>query len=215
MPKKLLVLLSVIPLTLFCCCKSKNAYAQNVSQLRCDVLKYECEDFSLVAYCDTKESPLTDDGAVGKADNFLVFKLTPKAVQNYDNCFVQFYINDRAYTGNFEFKQIAFLLTCSVLVDEFPQSELPLSLTVNGKAKDLALVSLRNKTTENWTSACEKALAEDDAAALLSTGKYELRIRLIDNAGYDYWYVGIIAQGKTVSYLLDGETLEIIAKKDG
>lgn len=43
----------------------------------------------------------------------------------------------------------------------------------------------------------------------------EIRIRLIESEGKTYYYVGVISADKVnVSYLLDGETARILAKRE-
>ena len=57
--------------------------------------------------------------------------------------------------------------------------------------------------------------AEDEDADVFFNGKtnYEIRIRLISSDGYICYYVGLLDKTKSVDFLLDGETGEILAKK--
>ena len=57
--------------------------------------------------------------------------------------------------------------------------------------------------------------AGDEDADVFFNGKtnYEIRIRLISSDGYICYYVGLLDKTKSVDFLLDGETGEILAKK--
>ena len=215
MIKKFLTLFFSFALLSLCGCKETDLYVKKVSQLRLDVLEYACEEFSLTAHVEAVESPIANDGIVGKSENVILFKLKSlKPNTNLEDSLVTFSIGENTYTKPFEFKQITSLLTCSFTVDTLPSTDLLVKLTVNGKEEEITLSSLKNKSTKDWTKAIDKLLCEEENLNLINSENVELRIRFIDNDGYDYWYVGIIFKDKIYSFLLDGETLEIIAKKE-
>jgi hypothetical protein len=85
-------------------------------------------------------------------------------------------------------------------------------LTINGKSQTITLKSVKNKSTKSYGEVLKKLKKEESFSNKLKNA--ELRIRLINNDGHDYWYVGLVTKEKTSSYLLDGETLEIIARKE-
>ena len=212
--KKFLILLLLIVTTLFSVgCKERSKYDDQISQLRNDVLKYDCEEFTLTLYAEIIETPLVSDGVKGKTENTLTFKLKNNNPScNFENCSLNFSINGKSYAKNFEFKQIPTLLNCSVTVESLPSSTLDVTLTINGKSQAITLKSVKNKSTKSYGEVLKRLKKEESFASKLENA--ELRIRLINNDGYDYWYVGLITKEKTISYLLDGETLEIIARKE-
>lgn len=211
--KKLLILLLLIVTLLFTfSCKERSKYDDQISQLRNDVLKYECQEYTLTAYAEIIETPLSNDGVKGKTEKTLIFKLKNNNPScNFENCSLSFSINGKSYAKNFDFKQIPTLLNCSVKVDNLPKT-LDVMLTINGKSQTITLKSVKNKSTKSYGEVLKKLKKEESFSNKLKNA--ELRIRLINNDGHDYWYVGLVTKEKTSSYLLDGETLEIIARKE-
>ena len=59
-----------------------------------------------------------------------------------------------------------------------------------------------------------KSFEDNEKTRAVINEDNEIKIRLINNGDYDYWYVGFSAEEKNVSYLLDGFTGEIIAQKE-
>ena len=213
--KFLILILAFASSSIFSCAKKDN-YSDKISQLRTDVFEYDCEDYSLTAYVENIETPTDLDGIVGKKENQMVFKLKTKSTdKNYENSSIKFCIGENTYFKRFDFKQITSLLACTVQVVSFPKENLLVTLNLNGKEEQLAMTSVKNPTTKEWKKALDELAKSKDFLELISKEKTEIKVRLIDNDGYDYWYVGVIDQEKTTSYLLDGENLELIAKKDG
>ena len=213
MIKKLFLLLIITCLAFNVSCKKNNKYDSKITQLRSDILKYECEDFTLTTYVEIIETPILNDGKIGKTENLLTFKLkNKKPNENLENCSLSFTLNGQNYTASFEFKQIPTLLNCHVTVSELPTNTLDVSLTINGKSQAITLNSVKNKCTKSHNEVL-KALENEQDFSSKTTENIELRIRLINNDGYDYWYVGVIDNQSIISYLVDGETLETIAKK--
>ena len=200
---------------IFCsACKQKTDYDQKISQLRTDVFVYECQNFTLTAFSEIVETPLTDDGVKGKTEKLITFRLRSTNSNYFDQMpQINFTLADKNYSANFEFKQIPTILSCSVNVDDMPSSAFDISLRADGTQNTITLQSVKNSTTKSYNQVL-KSLLNDQSFLEIVSGQVEIRIRLIHNDGYDYWYVGLITPNKTISYLLDGETLEIIAKKD-
>ncbi len=213
MIKKLLLLITTVCLAFNVSCKKNSKYDGKISQLRNDVFTYDCTDFCLTVYSEFVETPLLNDGVKGKVENVLTFKLKNKnASNNFENCHLSFNLNKKDYSKNFEFKQIPSLLICTVVVEELPSSKFDVMLTINGKSQAIALNSVKNKSTKSYVEVL-KSLEKEEEFSNKINENVELRIRLINNDGYDYWFVGIIDEKTTTSYLIDGETLEIVAKK--
>ena len=213
---KKLVLLTLVVCATFCIgCKQKSKYDDKISQLRNDILQYESEEFTLTAYAEIIETPLSNDGIKGKTENTIIFKLKNKNPSIcFDHCSISFKIKDNNYSKDFDFKQISTLVSCVVTVKDLPPSSLDVTLTINGKSQAIALQSIKNKSTKSYGEVLKK-LKEDESISSKLNDAVEIRIRLINNNDYDYWFVGIVDKEKTISFLLDGETLEILARKDG
>ena len=89
-------------------------------------------------------------------------------------------------------------------------------LSVDGELYSVCLSSVKNADTITYIRAVN-GIIETDAERLSAFKKnepYETRIRLIENNGYNFWYVGFINSAKTLSYLIDGATGEILAVKE-
>ena len=74
---------------------------------------------------------------------------------------------------------------------------------------------INKKTLSHKEILCTLKKAGDEDADVFFNGKtnYEIRIRLISSDGYICYYVGLLDKTKSVDFLLDGETGEILAKK--
>ena len=215
MIKKLITLLIVISMSILPSCKKQKEYLPLISQLRHDVFIYKCDDFKLTAYVESVENPIKEDGKVGKLENVITFKMQALA-QNFESLSISFKINGESYSKQFEFKQIASLSTCKIAVTDFPSKSFKANLKIDDQLKTVELVSAKNSSTKDYLNAVDHlADSEENFATVIKNKNCELRIRLIDNDGYDYWFIGVVSTDKKLSYLLDGETLEIIAKKVG
>ena len=214
MIKKLILLTLAICTSFLFGCKEKSKYDDKISQLRNDIFQFENEEFKLTAYAEIVETPLVDDGVKGKTEKVLVFKLKNKIpTQCFEQCNISFKIKDNNYSKDFEFKQISTLISCAITVKELPSSSLDVTLTINNQSQAINMQSIKNKSTKSYGDVL-KRLKEDNSISDKLKEAVEIRIRLINNNDYDYWFVGIVSKEKTVSFLLDGETLEILARKD-
>ena len=76
--------------------------------------------------------------------------------------------------------------------------------------------SQKNSDTIAYEKAINQLSKNDESVKeFLNSNNYELKIRLIDNEGYDYWYIGFSNADKSISFLVDGKTGETVAKKEG
>ena len=215
--KKLITILLTLTLLVFpLSCKKPKPYLSKISQLRENVYLGSKEDFRLTLYPESRENPLENDGVVGKTEKVLIFKLDFSSSDfEYENCKITFNLGGKSYNGVFEYKPLSTFLYASVTVESLPQNELTVNLSLDEKSVGLTLLPQKNSNSISADEAISKICdSESNCEAFLNSDKGEIRIRLIDNDGYDYWYVGLLDGEKTVSYLIDGETGEIIAKKD-
>lgn len=216
MKKLISVLLCIMLFTFSACKKKQSPHEKNISQLRQEIFVAHTDNYTVFLYPEKRENPLDNDGQVGKIENFVIIKLIFKNQQPETDVFnVQFTINNIPYSGKFEYKPISNLLQCIVKVEDINFNSLYATLKCGNETNALNFAPQKNSSTVNHLDALNY-LKENDSTAkeLLSLNDYEIRIRLIDNDGYDYWFIGIISNEKNVSFLLDGESAEILAKKD-
>lgn len=198
-------------------CKAQEQADPRISQLRADALASDCQNFKITAYLESRENPLENDGVCGKVENFIIFKIDfGKSQTTFESCSVNFSILGKEYCGDFEYKPLTSFLFAHVQVETLPAEPLTVLISGNGLNETLTLYSIKNDDTVSYSSVLQK-LSEhcQTCKDFFESGEGEIRIRLIDNDGYDYWYVGLFKKDKNVSFLVDGETCEIIAQKDG
>lgn len=217
MKKILLYAILLLSLVTFTGCKPQEHIDPRISQLRNDVIFGESQNFKLSAYCERREDPLESDGVCGKLENSLIFKIDfGKSQSAIENCSISFTLNGKEYCETFEYKPLSSFLFAHVCVENLPSEPIDVCIKGPNVNETLTLCSIKNKGTVDYFSALQTITnSNEDCKNFLESGDGELRIRLIDNDGYDYWYIGFISAEKTLSFLIDGENGEIIAQKNG
>lgn len=217
MKKLLLTTLCIIFTFLLFSCSKPPLYEGKISQLRQEIFFAENEQFKLVCYPETRENPMENDGICGKIENVIIFRLTFKSSAIKDSTYdISFNVNGKSYNGKFEYKTIPNLLTSTISVENINFKDLQVTVTSENQTYSLKAIAQKNSDTITHIKAINQLSKNDEQAKeILNSNNYELKIRLIDNEGYDYWYVGFSNGEKSVSYLIDGKTGEIVAKKEG
>ena len=211
--KKIVLLLSFLSIFCLSSCKEKFSYEGIISQLRQTSLFYENDEFSIIAHPEKCENPQVDDGAIGTIENRICFKLQLKT-KTYENCKLEFSINGKTYKANFNYQPLSKFLYCTVLVEFLPIQNLYLKIDLDDKNIGVNLFSLKNNTTLTHQKIIENLFVSDEFVKEFITNQNgELKMRFIDNDGYDYWYLGFVDAKKTTSYLIDGESGEVLAIK--
>ena len=132
----------------------------------------------------------------------------------YENCKIEFNIKDKVYGGDFEYTPLATFLYCKIAVSKLPTDELYLKIDFNGQSLGVKLLSLKNPSTLSYCKILDDLNENDEFVKdFLRLENGEIKIRFIDNDGYDYWYIGFVDGQKITAYLIDGETGEILAIK--
>lgn len=215
--KKILLVLSALSVIFVTGCTRRDKSADFISLLRYDILYSESEKYEIYAFKELRETPLSDDGEKGEMQNLLTFKIVFKtdAVLR-SSPVITFSLNGISYRKEFEYKPLSNFVICSFFVPQQPDKKLETEICFDGDTKHYTLLSVINKKTlshKEILSALKKA--EDEDADVFFNGKtsYEIRIRLISSDEYICYYVGLLDKTKSVDFLLDGETGEILAKK--
>ena len=216
MKKVIFSFILIFCLSVFPACKKECEYRQKFSQLRQTALYAEKDSYSLVCYPEIRENPYLDDGKQATLENCLIFKLTFKGKHtDFENCKISFSVDKKEYCGEFEFKPLSSFLYCYLKVDSLPSACLFVNISYDGKSDGFELKPLKKATTISYCDAIEKLKTQDDSAVGLLNSNNEMRVRYISSGDYDYWYLGFIGKDCKVSFLIDGETGELVAKKDG
>ena len=176
----------------------------------------------LTVYSYLREQPYLDDGAAGTTERIAAFYFSEKDGSS------TFLISFTAQGGknaesggemSYNDAKKQYYYMCSLDLSE--TAELPVTVKNAKTGKEYAFTAKTVKTANTISpraalSAFESAESET-LAPMKSDGDFagEIRIRLIESEGKTYYYVGVISADKaTVSYLLDGETAKILAKRE-
>jgi len=218
MKKFLFALVCILCLPLLSSCKKTVCDESLISQLKPNIFYYEEDDFKIYAFPETSENPLVSDGFVGKKESFLTFKLflpsksTLLVVPNIKVC-----LYDEEYSSQFDYDTSSNYLLCKIKAEELPEENFFAKLDLNGKTHDVEFSSLKQTNNFDYKDAVKLTLSSNDKTVkkLVSEGKsYEIRVKLIESEGFNYWVVGIIGESESVSLLFDAENGELIATKN-
>lgn len=208
--------LTLMPLS---ACNNGKLYENKISQLREYVYSTETDDYVLTCYGEVKEFPFRDDGTVGELKRILTFKIIPKGSFNAENkdLSVNCRLNEEVLSAKFEFKPLAVSRYAYVYPEKLPDEEFEATITVDGGSETLKLKSKRRDDLISYSDAltAAKKIADGAIDDYFTEPNYgEIRIRLIENEGYNFWYVGFFDGKTSTSYLVDGLTAEILAIKN-
>lgn len=199
-------------------CNSKPDYLSYVSELRKDVFIGEQDNFCVVVYAGSKESPATFDGI--KQDTLLClgFKIIQKEEVG-SQLTVKFTVGDKQYSAPLTFNPVKSTLFCDVEVAALPEKSLAVEICYGESSTVVNTTSQLNENTVSYTKALESAASKGEAFLKEHTQKgvlkAEIVIRLLCENGKNYYYVGFICdKGLKKAYLIDGVTGEVIAEKD-
>lgn len=219
--KKILLVFTGILLTFYALiqggCNSKPDYLSYVSELRKDVFVGEKDNFCVTVYCGTKEEPALFDGVKNQTHPTLTFKVLQKEEVGAPIS-VKFKIANKEYCKDLEFNPVKSTLSCEVEVNALPEKNLIVQLVYGENETLIETKSKLNDKNISYIKALEISVNEGQSFLKEHTVKgvlkCEIVIRLLCENERNYYYVGFICEeGLKLAYLINGETGEIIAKK--
>ncbi|MDD6995225.1 MAG: hypothetical protein SPH68_06705 [Candidatus Borkfalkiaceae bacterium] len=214
-------------LTAFCgCAKNTSDLFSRVSELRDNVLIAESDadgehDYHLCVYSYLREQPLISDGATGKAERVAEFYFTAK---DGSDTYVLRYVlpgTEKEGGGELSYDDVKrqYYLICSEDLSDV--ASLDATVTNEKTKKEIsfhATGAKNDKTLSPREILSVFESAENEKISSLTTNgvfRGEIRMRLIISEEKPYYYVGIIDEkGSTFSYLLNGETGKILARRE-
>ncbi|MBR1866964.1 MAG: hypothetical protein IJ800_00070 [Clostridia bacterium] len=216
--KKIIIILLTSALVILSSCAAKFEPEKRISGLSEDLFYYTGEDFNLTLYPEIREIPYEKDGFVGETDKYLIFKLNSPVGVNYSQTpKINFQLDGKKYEGEFEFRPVSYSLLCVLNTSSFPIGSIEVSLNINEKEENIVLDSLKNeeivsykdiiKNLKNYSNQSVAEFAADPE-------KYELRIRLLEDEGFNYWFISVIGKENSTELLFDAENGEPIAVKE-
>ena len=216
--KKILVTLCIIVSLLFVSsCKNEIDLSMYLSQNRTSVYTAVSENYTVTLYGEEREDPFLSDGFVGTIKKFITVRIED-CKKLLDDASITISYDGVTLKGNFEYSPLSGKYITEFEVENLPsKSEISAVIKNDGEEYTFTL-SGYNLSGENYKSALQAVSksASGYLDKLKSNGSYlmEVRLRTIYQEDRIYYYVSIIdKQGKTLAYLVDGESFEILASK--
>ena len=217
MKKLIAFLIAVAAGFLLVSCNRKSFSKEQISQLRDDLFCAEGEFFKIYAYPETRETPMQDDGFIGTKTEILSFKISYSARKTPTlPPTLKVTIGDKEYTAKFENLSSAYYTYAEASVSSLPEESFLGKITFTDKTYDLEFVSQKRKNLLSYMEAIDLAVNADNeevASFFSSVEKYEIRVRILESDGFNYWYVGLIGENGGIALLYDAETGDLIATK--
>ena len=217
MKKLSAIILTFLCLFIFTSCGKTPDYTQRISQLRENIFFCQADNYMLLCYPEIREKPFENDGFIGKKENVVIFKLvfsadSPKS----ETPIITFSSGEKTYSKQFEFKSGSAAMTCTIAVETLPVEDFSARLKLFDKETDISLTSLKKNCVFNYKDIINLLKLSNNNTVvdfISNPDNYELKIRLLENSGYNFWYVGIIGKENPVALLYDAASGELIAVK--
>ena len=218
--KKIIVFLLVL-VSIMCLygCENEVDLTVYVSQYRENIFEGENENYKLTLYIERREEPFIADAFVGNLENVVIAKIESKT-ESVDGVKIFFNIDNKDYEGQFKYNPIKARFTSEIKVENLPKNkEFQVVIESNGEKQDIQLTSKVNEKTLTPKDIL-KSIASYDKNTVNTLFKgdkvnSEIHVRLLRNDNKNYYYVGFVSKNnKTIAYLVDGESAEILAVKD-
>lgn len=207
-------MLAVLPA--FTACGSYD-YTAHISEARNDLFCAETEEFSVTLSCVTREYPYVADGITCPQTNVVEISLVPVRAEICD--YEVFVLGESVWGGETSFRSYAGDYFYSESVNAFPEKSVTIRIKWEDQTRELTATSVKNEKTLSVNEILKHAISAEKETVdkLKQKGNFlgEFYIRLL-RRNTNYYYVGIIdREGKTISLLLDSETGELLARREG
>lgn len=215
--KKSIILIIAFCITFFVSsCKNEINLEMYLSQKRTSVYSVTSEEYSLTVYGEEREDPFLSDGYVGTVKKFITVRLEDYQ-KSLDDASVTLNFDGISLSGKFEYSPLNGKFTTELETESLPTSNEITAVIKNGaEEKTFTLQGCSSEGVDYKTalnSVSKSASSEIDK--MLSNGSsLEVRLRVILDKERTYYYVSLIDKnGKTLAYLVDGQSGEILASK--
>ena len=210
----IIIAVSSVFVSLFSGCKKNEPTAPDVSQIRYDVFYAEDDRYKISVFAEKREDPFIADGNPAPLSPFVSVKVTPKADENLENAdmIAEIKTNEKTYAAAFDFKPVSTARECRLYPEKPLSGGFALTLTINGEKFVYEPKSLKNKAIITYSAAIfdVKKYAKGRLDRYFSEDTGEIRVKLVENDGFNYWLVEFIDETATVSFLVDARTGEVI-----
>lgn len=208
----IVVLLSAFAIV--ACSGGLGKYEKNVSEYRDNVYIGSSENFTAEAISGYREKPFTIDGTSGDKADFCLVTITPVQFDPTTAYKYKVTLGGVEYEG--DFVKHPFENTYSF---EIAARTTENSFIVEVDGESIELTSVKSEQFISPEKAFEIALKRLNGTQIVSSGNYEIYIRLIANpissAGGYFWYVAFVdVNQETCAVLIEPESMEIIAVRE-
>ncbi len=209
-----LIILAMLPALTAC---GGYDYSKHVSEAKSDLFCAETEEFTVTLSCVTREYPYVADGIACPQSNVMEISLVPVRAEICD--YEVYVVGESTWGGETSFRSYAGDFFYSESVEKFPEGSVTIQIKWAEQTRELTATSVKNEKTLNIEEVlnCALNLEKETVKNMTRDGQFlgEFYIRLL-RRNSNYYYVGIInTDGKTISLLLDSETGELLARREG
>lgn len=208
------IAVSSVFVSLFSGCKKNEPTAPNVSQIRYDVFYAEDDRFKISVFAEKREYPFIADGNPAPLSPFVSVKVTPKADENLENAdmIAEIKTNEKTYAATFDFKPVSTTRECRLYPEKPLNGKFVLTLNVNEEKFVYEPKSLKNKAIITYSAAIfdVKKYTKGRLDGYFGVDVGEIRVKLIENEGFNYWLVEFIDEKSTISFLVDASSGEVV-----
>ncbi len=216
---RLALLLPALLLPALAACGGGYDYSKHLSEVRSDIFCAETEEFSVTLSCVSREYPYSADGVASPMRKIVEISLSPaeNTAAEY-SVFVLGENGEQVLGGEASFRNFAGDWYFSQSVESFPQTSISLRVTWGENVRELTATSVKNENTLSPEAALVRAVEHERELVerLTVDGAFrgEFYVRLL-RRDKNYYYVGVMDRaGGVVALLLDGETGEVLARRE-
>lgn len=212
MKKIIILILAVMAAAFIFTGCAKNAYENNISEIRDDVFIGETEHFEVIGFIGKRENPYRADGAANNMVPYFLVAISPKFETNEDDImYANIILKDKMYSKS---------LTKNVLHNKFiydfadlkPDENFTINVAVQAYDEDVTMTELFQGGMKTYQEALKEgmALLKDKFEDTKDGNKYacEIYVRLTYSKFMTdeklYWYVGLLdTKGNTEGVIID------------
>lgn len=210
----LCIFLSVFTFLFSGCTKTPDYYSY-VSEHRKNLLLCSLDDYKLKIYATEKEYPYHADGVKRPTSTVAEFFFYAPSGEN--SYLLSFYYDGKPYGGEFSYDSVKRHYYFSCPTDLSTAKSLAVEISCGEEKLSLNAATVLLETTLSGKAVLERVVLKENALFSSLTEKREflgeifLRVLHEENV---YYYVGVATkEGKIYAFLVDGESGEIIAKR--
>ncbi len=212
----LAVCLLIVPVS---ACKKTQDLSAYLSQLQCDLYLADSEEYKLKAFYGFNETPVKNDGVIGKTTYKLTFILYADLTQQAEYT-LSLSIGENTHELTFKPDGVKGAFTTTLEVENFTLKEFNVKLLCADKTTDIVMRSALPQNAISYKTALDCVLSHQEALVKSyfdqsGTFNGEIRQRIIVRDGKPYWYVGLVDKtGGVKALLVDGISGEILAVRE-